>query len=309
MDHCTETSWPGGWPIGYDGIAVVRGLGTAVETTWARVDGLRVRCLTAGKGGAPPALLLHGGGFDAADFSYRYAIEPISRLRPVLAFDWPGYGGSDKPNLRYDLAFYARFLERLMDSLEIWRAALIGVSMGGGAALTFALRSPERVEKLVPVASYGLGKDMPYGRLGYLLAHTPLAADLVYALLRRSRRSLRWGLRRIVCDPRVVSDDLVEEARRLLYQPAAGRAFRSFRRSEMGWDGLNTDLSHRLGELTVPTLLVHGEHDRVVPLEWAQRAHERLPNSELCVLQDCGHWPPRECPDEFNQAVVNFLAR
>ncbi len=288
---------------------MVRELGTAVETTWARVDGLRVRCLTAGKEGAPPALLLHGGGFDAADFSYRYAIEPLSRLRPVVAFDWPGYGGSDKPNLRYDLAFYARFLERLMDSLEIQRAALVGISMGGGAGLSFALRSPERVEKLVLVASYGLGKDMPYGRLGYLLAHAPLAADLVYALLRRSRSSLRWGLRRIVLDPRVVSDDLVEEARRLLNQPAAGRAFRSFRRSEMGWDGLSTDLSHCLGELAASTLLVHGEHDRVVPLKWAQRAHERLPNSELCVLRDCGHWPPRERPDEFNWAVVTFLDR
>ena len=309
LDHCTESFWPGGWSFGYDATAVVRELGTAVETTWARVDGLRVRCLTAGRGGAPPALLLHGGGFDAADFSYRYAIEPLSRLRPVLAFDWPGYGGSDKPNLRYDLAFYARFLERLMDSLEIRRAALVGISMGGGAALSFALRSPERVEKLVLVASYGLGEDMPYGRLGYLLAHAPLASDLVYALLRRSRRSLRWGLRRIVCDPRVVSDDLVEEARRLLYQPAAGRAFRSFRRSEMGWDGLNTDLSHRLGELAAPTLLLHGEHDRLVPLEWALRAHESLPNSELCVLQGCGHWPPRECPDDFNRAVVNFLDR
>ena len=281
----------------------------AVETSWVRVDGLRVRCLAAGTGeGLPPALLLHGGGFDAAEFSYRHAIEPLSRLRPVLAFDWPGYGGSDTPNLRYDLAYYARFLERLMDSLGIERAALVGVSMGGGAALSFALRSPERVEKLVLVASYGLGKDIPYGRLGYLLVHAPLAADMVYALLRRSRRSLLWGLRRIVHDPGVVSDELVEEARRLLNQPASGRAFRSFRRSEVGWGGLNTDLSDRLGELAAPTLLLHGEHDRVVPVEWAQRAHERLPDSELRVLQGCGHWPSREYPNEFNRVVAGFLA-
>jgi pimeloyl-ACP methyl ester carboxylesterase len=288
---------------------VVREVGKAVETTWARVDGLRVRCLVAGTGGAPPVLLLHGGGFDAADFSYRYAIEPLSHLRPVLAFDWPGYGGSDTPNLRFDLAYYARFLERLMDYLGIQRAALVGISMGGGAALSFALRSPERVEKLILVSSYGLGKDVPCGSLGYLLVHAPLAVDLVYALLRRSRRSLRWGLHRIVHDPRVVSDELVEEARRLLYQPASGRAFRSFRRSEVGWDGLNTDLSDRLGELATPTLLIHGEGDRLVPVEWARRAHEHLPDSELRVLQCCGHWPPRECPDEFNRAVVNFLAR
>jgi pimeloyl-ACP methyl ester carboxylesterase len=288
---------------------VVSELGTSVETTWARIDGLRVRLLAAGTGRAPPLLLLHGGGFDAAEFSYRYAIEPLARHRPVLAFDWPGYGGSDKPNDRYDLAYYARFLSYLMDSLGIQRAALVGTSMGGGAALSFALCSPERVEKLVLVACYGLGKDIPYGRLGYFLVHAPLVADLVYTLLGRSRRALRSGLRRMVGDPRVVSDELVDEARRLLDQPASDRAFRSFRKSEVGWSGLKTDLSERLGEVVVPTLLVHGDRDRVVPVEWARRAHERLPGSELCVLRGCGHWPPRECPDEFNRVVTDFLAR
>jgi pimeloyl-ACP methyl ester carboxylesterase len=131
---------------------VVREVGTAVETTWARVDGLHIHCLAAGRGGAPPVLLLHGGGFDAADFSYRYAIGPLSRLRCVLAFDWPGYGGSDTPDLQYDLAYYARFLERLMDSLGFRRVALVGTSLGGGAALSFVLRSPDRVDKLVLVS-------------------------------------------------------------------------------------------------------------------------------------------------------------
>jgi pimeloyl-ACP methyl ester carboxylesterase len=113
----------------------------------------------------------------------------------------------------------------------------------------------------------------------------------------------------MVCDPRVVSDELVDEARRLLDQPASGRAFRSFRKSEVGWSGLKTDLSERLGEVAAPTLLVHGDRDRVVPVEWARRAHERLPDSELRVLRGCGHWPPRECPDEFNRVVTDFLAR
>jgi pimeloyl-ACP methyl ester carboxylesterase len=288
---------------------VVSEVGTTVETTWARIDGLRVRCLAAGTGGLPPVLLLHGGGFDTAEFSYRYALGPLSHLRSVLAFDWPGYGGSDTPNLRCDLAYYARFLQHLMDSFGIERAAFVGISMGGGAALSFALCSPERVEKLVLVSSYGLGKDIPHGRLGYFLVHAPLATDLVYALLRRSQRSLRWGLRRIVNDPRVVSDELIDEARRLLDQPASGQAFRSFRKSEVGWSGLKTDLSNRLGEVVAPTLLVHGDHDRVVPAEWARRAHERLPDSELCVLRACGHWPPRECPNEFNRVVADFLTR
>lgn len=108
----------------------------------------------------------------------------------------------------------------------------------------------------------------------------------------------------MVGDSRVVSDDLVDEARRLLDQPASGRAFRSFRKSEVGWSGLKTDLSDRLGNVATPTLLVHGERDRVVPVEWAGRAHERLPDSELRVLRGCGHWPPRECPDTSGSGRV-----
>ena len=76
----------------------------------------------------------------------------------------------------------------------------------------------------------------------------------------------------------------------------------------MGWRGLSTDFADRLGELRAPTLIVHGEHDRAVPVAWARRAHERIPDSELHVLPSCGHMPPRERPEEFNEVVRCFLA-
>jgi pimeloyl-ACP methyl ester carboxylesterase len=277
-----------------------------VREIWLEMDGLRVRCLTAGAGG-PPTLLLHGGGFDAADFSYGCVVGSLSCK--VFAPDWPGYGGSDKPDLDYDLAYYVGFLGRLMDALGLTRAALVGISMGGGAALGFALRFPDRVERLVLVDSYGLGSEIPRGRLGYFLARVPLAADLIYAVMRRSRRMLRWGLLSLVHDGRVVTEDLTEQARRLLSEPDSGRAFRSFRENEVRWDGLRSDFSDRLGELTTPTLIVHGAHDPAVPVAWARRAHQRLPNSELRVFDGCGHWPPRECPGEFNRVVEDFLRR
>ena len=272
------------------------------------VDGLRVRCLTAGAGG-PPTLLLHGGGFDSAEFSYGRIVGPLSRSRRVFAPDLPGYGGSDKPDLDYDLAYYVGFLGRLMDALGLARAALIGISMGGGAALGFALSEPERVEGLVLVDSYGLGREIPRGRLGYFLARMPLAADLIYALMRRSRRILRLGLLSVVHDRRAVTDDLTEKAHGLLNEPDSGRAFRSFRENEVRWDGLRTDFSDRLGEITAPTLIIHGTHDSAIPVAWARRAHRRLPNSELRVFHGCGHWPPRERPEEFNRVVEDFLSR
>lgn len=181
------------------------------KTIWLDVGGMRVHCLAAGANG-PPVLLLHGGGIDSSLFSYKHAIGPLADDHRVFAPDWPGYGESDHPNVEHTMEFHAGFLGSLMDSLGLERASLVGISLGGGAALGFALRFPRRVEKLVLVDSYGLGSDVPWGRLGYLLVHTPLINAVTYALLRRSRRMVRWGLYNVVHDRRVVNDALVQEA-------------------------------------------------------------------------------------------------
>jgi pimeloyl-ACP methyl ester carboxylesterase len=276
------------------------------ETLW--VNGLRVHCLVAGGGGSP-VLLLHGGGIDSADFTYRYAIGPLAEERRVFAPDWPGYGRSDKPDIDYTMQFYIGCLEQLMDALGFERASIVGISMGGGVALGFALCWPQRVERLVLVDSYGLGSGVPWGRLGYLMVRTPLLNYLTYALLRRSRTMLRWNLYGLVHNRQAVTEGMVEETRRLLDDPEAGLAWSSFQRSEVGWDGLRTDFSGRLSELSMPTLLIHGAHDRAVPVAWAHRAQERVANCELKVFGDCGHVPPREHPEEFTQVVAEFLAR
>jgi pimeloyl-ACP methyl ester carboxylesterase len=277
-------------------------------TRWVDVNGLRVHCLTAGGVGSP-VVLLHGGGIDSASFTFSNIIGPLAEERHVFAPDWPGYGHSDKPDLGYAMGFYVDFLGCLMDALGLKTASLVGISMGGGAALGFALRSPERVEKLVLVDSYGLGSDVPWGRLGYLMVRAPLVDKLTYALLRRSRTMIRWSLYGLVYDRQKVTEEMVEETSRLLDDPRAGRAWGSFQKNEVGWDGLRTDFSDQLRGLLMPTLLVHGSHDRAVPVAWARRAQERIPDCELREFSECGHLPPREQPEEFAWVVGRFLAR
>jgi pimeloyl-ACP methyl ester carboxylesterase len=277
-----------------------------VSTLWAEVGEVRVHCLVGGDAGSP-VVLLHGGGIDSADFTYRYAIGPLTEEHRVFAPDWPSYGGSDNPDVAYTMSFFLDFLRRLMDTLGLERASLVGLSMGGAAALGFALRAPDRVEKLVLVDSYGLGDKVPWGRLGYLAVRAPLLDKLTYALLRRSRTMVRWSLYGLVHDRHTVTDDMVDETRRLLDDPSAGRAWSSFQKSEVGWRALRTDFSGQLGILSVPTLLVHGAHDRGVPLAWARRAQERIRDCELEVFPDCGHMPPRESSGEFTQVVRGFL--
>ncbi len=284
------------------------GDGLVIPARWVGVDCIRVHCLTAGGAGSP-VVLLHGGGIDSASFTYGHIIGPLATgAHRFLAPDWPGYGQSDKPNLDYTMDFYVGFLGRVLDALGLQRASLVGVSMGGGAALGFALRSPQRVEKLVLVDSYGLGSGVPWGRLGYLMVRALFVDKLTYALLRRSRTMIRWSLYGLVHNRRTVTEEMVEESTQLLEEPKAGWAWGSFQKHEVGWDGLRTDFSDRLSALAAPTLLVHGVHDRAVPIAWARRGQERIPDCDLRVFPECGHLPPRERPEEFARVTHRFLA-
>ena len=179
---------------------------------WVDVDGLRIHCLTRGDGSSP-VVLLHGGGIDSAEFTYGFAIGPLSEEHRVFAPDWPGYGRSDKPEVQYTVPFYVDFLGRLMDVLGLERTNLVGLSMGGAAAMGFALRATQRVEKLVLVNSYGLGAEVPWGRLGYLMVRAPLLDKLTYALLRWSQTMIPWSLYGLVHDRRAVTEGMVEETK------------------------------------------------------------------------------------------------
>ena len=280
-----------------------------IEDGWIEVEGLRIHCLMAGHTDAPPVLLLHGGGYDSAYLSYKPNIGPISQYHKVLAPDWPGYGDSDKPRMGYSTEYYVDFLGQLMDALGLEKASLVGISMGGAISLGFSLRWPQRVERLVLVDSHGLGKEVPGRVMSYVMVRLPLLNRLVWAILGRSRRMIRWSLQTVFHDPRAVTSSLVDEVFQVAKKPGVGRAWRTWQRNEIEWSGLHTNFVERLHTLTVPTLILHGAEDRYVPVLWARRAHTLIRDSELHVFQQCGHWLTRERPAEFNRAVLEFLAR
>jgi pimeloyl-ACP methyl ester carboxylesterase len=275
---------------------------------WIEVEGLRIHCLMAGQTG-PPVLLLHGGGYDSGFRSYKQSIGPISQYCKVFAPDWPGYGESDKPKMRYTTEFYVGFLGHLLNALGLEKASLVGTSMGGAISLGFSLRSPERVEKLVLVDSHGLGKEVPGRVMTYAMVRLPLLDRLVWTAMGRSRRMIRWSLQSVFHDPQTVTRSMVEEDFQAAKKPGEGRAWRYWLGSEIGLGGFRTDFVEDLPTLAVPTLILHGEEDRYVPVSWARRAHALIKDSELSVLPQCGHWLTRDKPTEFNRAVLGFLAR
>lgn len=276
-----------------------------VDERYADACGYRLRYLQAGTEG-PPVVLLHGGLIDAAHLSWGAVIEPLAERYRVFAPDLLGYGDSDCPDIAYSTKRHVAVIESFFDALELDSASLVGLSVGGSVALGLALRSPERVDRLVPVASYGLGRELSNGKLTYALSRVPALNRLSIAALRRSRRLTKASLAGIVTDPDDLPPELVDELYRLVQQPNAGRAYRSWRRHEVSSSGFRTDYRSRLAEIDAPTLFVHGSDDEVFPAAWSVAAASRM-DAERWIVSDTGHWVPRERPEQFTERVIDFL--
>jgi len=270
------------------------------------VQGLHIRCLTAGSSGSP-IVLLHGGGADSATLSWALTIEALAQQHRVYAPDLPGYGDSDRPDIVYTTNYYLKFVCDLLDVLGLARASVAGLSMGGGIALGLALNYPDRVDKLIPVDSYGLQSHVAIHKLSYLVVWTPGMNEMTWALLRRSRWMARYSMRSILHNPGALTADLFDELMREAHKPHAGRAFHSYQKDELHWNDLQTCFMPRLSEISAPTLIIHGAQDSLVPLAVAQQASQLIPQCQLHVIDQCSHWPQRDNPAEFNHVIAEFL--
>ncbi len=135
------------------------------ESKWIKVGDINTHYLAGGDG--PPLVLVHGAGAVAGDLEWKDNLEPLARNHRVYVPDLAGYGRSDKPRIDYTISFFNTFFEDLLAKLELEPASFIGHSLGGGIALDFTLKHPEKVTKLVLVDTAGLSAE--FGFLGKLL--------------------------------------------------------------------------------------------------------------------------------------------
>ncbi len=273
---------------------------------WVEVEGLQLHYLSAGSGGTP-VLLLHGGVVDAASLSWGATIGPLAGDRRVVALDMAGYGNSARPDVSYSTAFHVDVVAAVVERLGFDAVDVVGVSLGGGVGLGYALREPDRVRKLALVDSYGLGSELPNGAGTFALSRVPRLNQLSLSVLKRNRWLAKQSLRGIVADVGTLSAPVIDEYYRLLQHPQAGKAYRRWRRHEVRRSGFRTDYSHRLDDVAAPTLFVHGADDPVFPASWSRNAATSVPDARLEVLSNCGHWPPREHTKTFNELLAEFL--
>jgi pimeloyl-ACP methyl ester carboxylesterase len=258
----------------------------------------------AGDPDAPPALLLHGCGLDAASVSYRYLLPELAADRRVYALDLPGHGRSEKPSVRYTTDYFEGVVDAFRDALGLESPAMVGISMGGAVALGHAL--DREVDRLVLVDSYGLGGDAAWRPAASVGLRVPALHRAWWSTFAASEASVRAHLRTLT--GAAPPGELVSDVHGVVGDPAVGRTVRSWQRSEFGATGLATDHSSRLAGLEVPTLLVHGKRDPLLPAAWASRAAEQLPDAEARLYDGVGHWAPREVPGRFVVDVTGFLS-
>lgn len=277
----------------------------APDVRFRVVHGYRRAFRVAGAG--PPIVLVHGIGDSSA--TWDPVLPALARRHLVIAPDLLGHGSSDKPRADYSVAGYANGIRDLLGVLDVERATLVGHSLGGGVAMQFAYQFPERTERLVLVDSGGAGLDVT----PVLRAMTMPGAALALHLLRLPGARLQVGL--AVAALRALGTDLGHDAPDLLRMvdalpdATARAAFIRTLRAVIDWRGQVVTMLDRC-YLTrgMPTLLIWGAHDGIVPVTHGHRAHAAMPGSRFEVFADAGHFPFHTDPVRFVEVLEDFLS-
>ena len=254
--------------------------------------------------GVDSIVLLHGYG--GSSFSWRYWAPFLAKRAHVVLVDMKGFGSAPKPDDgQYGPRHQAELIYRLILQADLQRVTLIGHSLGGGVALDTALRlldsEPGRLKRLILVASAAYKQRMP---LFVALAKYRRLASTALRIL-GTQFVIRHVLKSIVFDPSEVSDDQVLGYAKPLSSPEAHRALIDTALAIIPPD--LEKLTARFEELDVPTLVLWGRQDRVVPLWVGERLADKLPDAKLQVLENCGHMPAEELPKESWEALQAFL--
>jgi pimeloyl-ACP methyl ester carboxylesterase len=253
-----------------------------------------------------PVLLLVHGIADSSD-SWRRILPGLARRFTVIAPDMLGHGDSDKPRHDYSVGAYANVLRDLMVALDIERATLIGHSLGGGVAMQFAYQQPLRCERLVLVSSGGLGREVSWILRALAAPGVEYFMPVIFPSgMRYAGNVVSNGLRRLGLRPGVLANEW--RAYAALTEPAKRGPFVATLRSVIDVGGQAITAHDRLYLTShLPTLIVWGERDRIIPVGHATAAHEAWAGSRLVIFERSGHFPHDEEAARFVGAVTDFV--
>ena len=269
-----------------------------------RIHGYNRAFVLAGEG--PAILLLHGIGMNHR--TWLPVLPALARNFTVIAPDLLGHGESDKPRADYSIAGYANGMRDLLTYLNIPAVTVVGNSLGGGIAMQFAYQFPQMTERIVLVSSGGLGRSVnPLIRALTIPGSGPALAVAVSTPVRKVVEPALYAL---AASGLPATQDLpgLMEVYLDLSDDHSRLAFLHVLRAACDWRGqVITMIDRAYLARTVPTMVVWGDHDLVIPQKHAYSAHALLPGSRLEIFQGAGHMPHEDDPHRFATALTDFV--
>lgn len=274
-----------------------------MELRHTRLHEHEISYLIEGRG--PVILLIHG--MAGSSRTWAPTVHHLAERHTVIAPDLIGHGRSAKPVSDYSLGAQANHLRDLLSSIGVDRATVVGQSLGGGIAMQLSYQFPELCERLVVVGSGGLGREVNW----ILRALTVPGAEYVMPVLFPT--FVRdWGnqISRFLHDRGIRAPHALEmwRAYASLVDPETRQAFLRTLRAVVDSDGQAVSAINRL-YLTeaVPTMIVWGDQDDIIPVEHAYAAHESMPGSRLEIFEGAGHFLHAEEPERFAALLTDFI--
>ena len=273
------------------------------QSRFIEINGLQVHYEIAGQG-EPFYLLLHG--FGSNTFTWREIVDELAKSGTVVSYDRPGFGLTERPLEWKDTNPYSPeaslgLLLGLLDHFGVEKAILVGNSAGGTVAMQAALQYPERVQALVLVAPavYSGGGAPAWIRP---LLNTPQLRRLGPLFVRRVFGSGQGLIDLAWHDPSRITPEIMAGYERPLQARDWDRAL-----WELTLASRESNLEESLAQIKLPTLVISGDDDRIVPTQESIRLAADLPNAELDIIENCGHVPQEECPQEVIQVIQQFI--
>jgi pimeloyl-ACP methyl ester carboxylesterase len=269
------------------------------------IHGHEIAFRTAGDG--PVVVLVHG--MAGSSDTWRHVMPALARRFTVVAPDLLGHGDSAKPAGEYTVGAHANVLRDLLAALGHERATFVGQSLGGGIVMQLAYQFPARCERLVLVSSGGLGREVSALLRGLSVPGIEQLFPLVcsQALCDAGRRIAAWLDAAILFRPSPVAEEIARSYAALADHDTRRAFFRTLR-AVVDARGQTVSAVDRLYLAdALPTLIVWGARDALIPVHHALAAHRALPQSRLEIFEDAGHFPHCEAPERFVESLTRFI--
>jgi pimeloyl-ACP methyl ester carboxylesterase len=273
---------------------------TNSESKFMEIDGMQVHYRDEGNAlDSIPLVLIHGTG--ASLHTWEGWVKSLKDNHRIITFDLPAYGlTGPNPKGDYSQDYYVSFVDKLLTKFRVKKCILGGNSLGGGITWAYALAHSERVEKMILVDAGGYPMTSKSVPIAFQLARMPVLSNLFKYVTPRS--IIEKSIHNVYVHDERITEELVDRYYNLALREGNRKAF---------IDRMKTSKPNsnylKINTLRMPTLIIWGEQDGLIPLTVGEHFHQDLPNDTMVVFRDLGHTPMEEDPENTVKVVMDFL--